>query len=489
MRTTLLPLGILFALMLGTFPAQSVPLSAPAEKSPERVDPPRETIAPRSLAHKSALASTPDIDLPPLSAAELAQLEDVSQPTFQNRKAKIGLTRYVDIAGPSAGKSSSGSLITTATETVWTLRVRSADARGIRIHFEDFHLPAGASVLVFDASNTAHQEGLFEGDGPFGQGDFYSPTLFTDEVIIEYVSDKPGSTLPFRITGVVHLVKKTQTGSKGAQNCTLDITCFNPTTYDYKNAIGRMAFIDGGDPFVCTGCLLTDIEPREQGNPKPRTFIPYFLSANHCFDNQAAANTLEVYWNYERTTCNGSAPSLASLPRNVGAQILATRNTSISDFLFLRLNQRAPGGLFFLGWDAGTGYNGASVHTIHHPDGDPKEIAFGQVVMDTDVGGINEANYWQVAWNDGSTQTGSSGCPLIVGVGTLIGSLTGGVGSCPNPTARDVFGRFAVTFPFIAEALSNSTPTVLFDYAANWKDTGNTPANLLGYLRIFHPPI
>ena len=48
----------------------------------------------------------------------------------------------------------------------------------------------------------------------------------------------------------------------------------------------------GGDTGLCTGTLLADQDPT---SPKFR-----FLTANHCFSSQAEANTLELYWFFQR---------------------------------------------------------------------------------------------------------------------------------------------------------------------------------------------
>ena len=68
-------------------------------------------------------------------------------------------------------------------------------------------------------------------------------------------------------------------------------------------------------------------------------------------------------------------------------------------------------------------------------------------------------DYYQVAWEKGRTEPGSSGSPLFSGPGVIVGTLTYGPEStvltaCQINPAVDGYGRFSVAYPaMLASAL------------------------------------
>ncbi|MCG3141134.1 MAG: Hercynine oxygenase [Anaerolineae bacterium] len=435
----------------------SIAQQAFPEMMPEEAYTPPPKAVPYSLNTKQAVPAINQIELPPLSEEEAEGLFENENPLQETKKIKVGVDRDLYLSGPTATDSSLGLVTPLADGSVlWTLRIRSEGALGTRLHIMDCSLGAGEQLIVYDPANPEQAVGPFEGKGLNGTGDFYTPTLFSQEFVLEYhtpsLPDKP----TFRIKGVNHLALDISgLFQDKILPCHNDLTCFNGSnTYYYQNGIGRMYFIDGGSGFVCSGALVVDVDVN--------TFIPYFLTANHCIGDQAAANTLEVYWRYNTTICNGAPPDLGTLPRSVGATLLSTRDLSVSDFCFLRLAQDPPSGTFFLGWNAADNLTGTQIHGIHHPDGSFKRISFGSITQDYNFSNLNETNYWVVSWTSGVTEGGSSGSPLIMGQGVLVGTLTGGVpdNPCANISlARDAYGRFSKTFPFIQGWINTIPPT------------------------------
>tara|TARA_R110002049_G_scaffold176384_3_gene343592 strand:+ start:2636 stop:3433 length:798 start_codon:yes stop_codon:yes gene_type:complete len=163
------------------------------------------------------------------------------------------------------------------------------------------------------------------------------------------------------------------------------------------------------------------------------------------------ASDYMFYWNYESPTCNSSTvePAIFS---STGATVRA--NNSNSDFALLELIE-SPGAagydVFYNGWDRTTTPNGGGVG-IHHPAGDIKKISTHNQIPGP--GQINNANFfWRVNWmatpNGFSvTEGGSSGSPLFMNNGRVIGQLFGGSNiNCLNP-ANDPgeYGRFDVSW-------------------------------------------
>ncbi len=454
---------ILIWTLKGSTAQQALP-----EMMPEEAYTPPPKAVPFSLAARKAVPAANQIELPPLSEEEAEGIFETENPLQEAKRIKVGVDRDLYLSGPTATDPSPGLVTQLSDGTVlWTLRIRSEGALGTRLHILDCSLGAGESLVVYNPGNLGEAVGPFEGKGPDGSGDFYTPTVFSQEFVIEYHAPALPGKPAFRIKGVNHLARDL---SEFFQNkvlpCHNDISCFTGNNaYYYRNGIGRMYFIDGGSGYVCSGALLVDVDPN--------TFIPYFLTANHCIATQAAANTLEVYWRYDTPFCNGTPPELSTLSRSIGATLLSTRDLSVSDFCFLRLTQDPPSGTYFLGWNAADNFIGTPIHGIHHPDGSFKRISFGSVTQDYNFSNLNESNYWVVSWTSGVTEGGSSGSPLIMGQGVLIGSLTGGVpdNPCANiSTARDAYGRFSKTYPFIQGWINvippSPTPTRTFTSTA-----------------------
>jgi hypothetical protein len=232
----------------------------------------------------------------------------------------------------------------------------------------------------------------------------------------------------------------------GAGPCEHDVTCY-PAWANDAAGVALIDFLDNGE-FVCTGCLLSNGLTNAPAN--------FFLTAHHCITSQKVATTMEAFWFYQTSTCNGVPPDLTTVPMTPpGATLLAT--STRSDFSFLLLNNNPPNGVEFLGWTTALPTDTETVSVIHHPMGDYKRISFGHVT------GVNPG-FWFVQWSVGVTEEGSSGSPLLNANHEVIGQLFGGTSSCVNPTGVDQFGRFDVTYKTIQRWLNpvKGTYTGLF---------------------------
>ena len=92
--------------------------------------------------------------------------------------------------------------------------------------------------------------------------------------------------------------------------------------------VAQLTFVDGGRRFR--------LHRRAPATRSPETFVPYLLTANHCFSNQAAATSLEAIWHYVRPSCNGPEPNPFGFPRTLGSTLRATGETS--DFTLVELD-------------------------------------------------------------------------------------------------------------------------------------------------------
>lgn len=148
-----------------------------------------------------------------------------------------------------------------------------------------------------------------------------------------------------------------------------------------------------------------------------------------------------------------------SVPRTVGGAdfLVSSSAPPGSDFTLLRLRNQPPDGLTYLGWTTAPPALGTSIACIHHPSGDYKRISFGDLISGAEYPSVH-----RVGWNEGTTEGGSSGSPLLLmDTQQLIGQLWRGTASCSKPRNEggwDEFGRFDVTFLLAAPWLGPIEP-------------------------------
>lgn len=228
-----------------------------------------------------------------------------------------------------------------------------------------------------------------------------------------------------------------------AGSCNLDVTC-NSNLDTESRAVAKMMFVKGGSSYMCTGTLLNDARNSQ---------TPYFLTAEHCINQQDAASTLETYWFFRAATCNSTPQFDNRATRMGGGATLLFANGTL-DTTLLRLNAKPPANVVYAGSYFGSG---AVVNTavlgVHHPAGDLQKYSLGGIAGyascdrsgQCSQGDQSSAPMFVVSWNRGTTEQGSSGSALFAQSGNtryVIGALNGGSASCANPNGIDMYGRF-----------------------------------------------
>lgn len=246
------------------------------------------------------------------------------------------------------------------------------------------------------------------------------------------------------ITSEATIASIAKIGESGS--CENDIVCrVNPTTgfQNAEKAVARMLFTKGGASYLCTGTLL---------NNSNATKRHLFWSANHCIGSQKVANTLQTYWFYKATTCGGTTQAPGAVTLTGGANLLFANSTR--DTLLLELKTAPPAGAYYAGWtSAAIGATGTAIEGIHHPAGDAKMYSLGSVTgLSTTID--RKSPLYQVVWNSGVTEGGSSGSALFTvaadGTYQLTGGLYGGYSYCSAPNDPDYYSRFADVYSSIA---------------------------------------
>ena len=232
-----------------------------------------------------------------------------------------------------------------------------------------------------------------------------------------------------------------------AGSCNLDVMC-SPELDAESRSVAKMVFSREGSTYLCTGTLLNDTRNSQ---------TPYFLTAAHCIDDQAAASTLITYWFFRAASCNSSPVFDAHAARmRGGAQLLFSSNRL--DTSLLQLNSQPPADVVYAGSYFGPDATpGVAVEGVHHPSGDLQKYTPGSIVgyANCAIGGtctradVGSGAMLQVGWQRGTTEGGSSGSAIFARSGStryVVGALHGGNASCQNPGGSDFYGRFERSF-------------------------------------------
>jgi len=447
-------------------------------KAPNAIAAAKLRLAPSAARH---------VKLPSVAEAALEQVRDANRRAAASlkqqsqRRVVIGVVRGEagEVAGPAAGELDwrpvdSGQAAQVA--------VTSPEAESMRLAIDLTDVPANVEMSFVGSSAESRIEGPVRvGDIRDRTAPWWTPITEGSTQTVEFFV--PQGTDPrrlgLRVVRASHLLTTPSSGLRKrledighAGSCNVDVPCSalnsDPAFRDVANATAQMTFNDGSLSALCTGTLLSDNDSGTQ--------IPWFYTANHCFENasapfktpaqmQTVANTVTTIWGFQASACGSSQPSPSWTQVFNGASYIY--NNDQSDALFLRLNGTPPSYAYYSGWDANPIATGSSVITIHHPEGDLKKVSEGtvrgfQTLFDVGRGG---GSFIEVLWRSGTTERGSSGAGLWSLASTPSGTqylhrggLWGGMALCTNLTGTDNFSRFDLVYPNIAQYLGTSGP-------------------------------
>jgi lysyl endopeptidase len=349
-------------------------------------------------------------------------------------------------------------------DRIWLFAVKSSGAYSLNFIFNDFFIPTGASLFIYNDSKT-HIAGAFGYHNNNSNRIFATDLIKGDCVFFEYyepaaIKDQ-GKLLLSNIThayrDVINDFKK-NFGSSGT--CNINVNCTLGLDWESQKRSVVMLLV-GGNGF-CTGALINNTS--EDGTP-------YVLTADHC--GNTGIDSWVFRFNWEAPNCPNpiTSPPFQSLN---GAVLRA--NNHDSDFMLLELNEPVPLNFnpYYSGWSRSDN-NIPSAISIHHPNGDIKKISETRKNLKKDD--INSIKTWVIeSWDEGTTEPGSSGSPLFDEDKRIIGQLYGGFAACDN-SLEDYYGRLAISWegPSKQERLkdwldpSNSGTTAIngFDPALN----------------------
>jgi hypothetical protein len=399
-------------------------------------------------------------------------LEQLDARSLTLEPNQIGVNRSVEVSPNTRAQK----FVNPDGTEVIVLIIKSSGASGVGLHFRNFALADGEEVYVYGATANSIVFGPFTEKGPWSSGEFWSGTVDGDTIVIEFHKRTDENGQGFEIFEISHILAeldwRLRSNEPDVLNCEVDASCYGDPE---KNAVARIVFNDNG-PRVCTGTLLNNVA-------QDRT--PYFLTANHCVNSQAVAQTVEAYWFYQTTGCN-SGVLRGWIHSPPGANLLATQGSN--DFSLLRLQNNAPGGAYFSGWTSVAQPAGTTVFGLHHPDGYIPPTVNSYLrrstgsIMDPNVSCLGLVNGYGIGWTSGSAEPGSSGSGLWNSSHYLVGVLSCGPlpPTCNNPGVG--YSKFANFYPQIRQYISSApsapvanpaTFVASHSFRANWRNVNS----------------
>jgi len=322
--------------------------------------------------------------------------------------------------------------------SVWTLELESPGAIFMSAKFSRFIVPAGVTV-GFVAKENVYVAGPFTSSHVTETGRFGSPMVPGDVLTIEVVVPAGAPDPELVLESVSHGFREVlgmgdffgdgsgdvAPSENGPFRCQRDIVCPEGEPYLHLKDAAAEGY-DGA--YVCSGQLINNA--RQDGRY-------LYITAAHC-EWWKDPSTMTYYWDYANETCGGN--DFPSLTFSTGSTDLY--HSTIYDFdvnlLELDGDLETEFDVYFAGWNRGATPPASSV-AISHPADKPLQIAIDEdPTLDCTIPS-NCPNgwgpwYWRITdYEVGVTEGGSSGGALYDQDQSLVGVLTGGVGTnCDN---------------------------------------------------------
>lgn len=365
---------------------------------------------------------------------------------------------------------------------IWRAAIKSPEAINLSVNFEDFELPEGATLHLYNEDRTdisrtySHRQNR--------KNNQVSSWYIADDVIfIEYFEPRTvTASVKLEIGSVIHGYRMGRVnglvddlrGLNDSGECNYDVNCSIGTDFDSQKDLLKkaVALLTLGNGYLCSAALMNNTSEDK---------TPYLLTANHCLENSDPAFwTIRFNWTSPNPVC-GTGEDSADLQTNFtmsGAELKA--NNPLSDFALVEMFNTIPSSwdIAFAGWDNSDSDPEFEIG-IHHPNGDIMKIcrddsgAVKENANGTEVwliGGVSvgSGNGWEI----GTTESGSSGSPLFDENGRIIGQLYAGQSFCnglDNNNDYDIYGRFGISWN------AGSTPETRL---SDWLDPTGTGASV-----------
>ena len=265
---------------------------------------------------------------------------------------------------------------------VWRMRIESEDAPALILAYDDFYLPEGVQLFLYNDDHTDVLGAYTYRTHPQG-GPFSTELTFGDAVTLELVLPAGREDLKARtrikISSVAYCYnhiqdrhsKKSPLKEYGtSSDCMINVN--NTEGKDWqteKDGVVRLLMYFEDGIYVCSGTMI---------NNTAEDLTPYLLTAYHCYMGTTEPNLAkwQFYFHYE------SPGAESAEPLDAKTLVGCTRKSFIpvkdgSDGMLIELSDQVPEewNVYFNGWNrTEKPVTGRGV-CIHHPAGDIKKIS------------------------------------------------------------------------------------------------------------------
>lgn len=429
-------------------------------------------------------SSTP-IELPPLDIENIIA-EDSINDLDKSLPWRYGISRPLVLDFENDGE---WTILPNNRGRIWRVGIKSPDAINLSVNFNDFYLPNGAMLHMYNDDQTDVSKTYTNEQNRASKllGSWY----IAGEIIwIEYFEPlNASSDARIEIGNIIHGYRMGQVrqyitrGLNDSGACNYDVNCPVGNDFDSKKDILKktVAILNLGNGYLCSASLI---------NTTLNDKTPYLLTANHCLENSDPSFwSVRFNWMSPSPICGTGEESLDIQTNFTMSGAVLKANNSTSDFALVQLYNDIPNtwDVAFAGWDNTDDLPSFEIG-IHHPNGDIMKICRD------DSGAVREnangTEVWLIGgvsvgtgdgWEIGTTESGSSGSPLFNEDGKIIGQLYAGQAFCDgtqNNNDYDIYGRFGVSWN-----TGNSVQTRLVDWLdpiGTGQTTVETIQNALG---------
>jgi hypothetical protein len=258
---------------------------------------------------QSLPVATPTTVMPYVDVASLIAEDE------ENMRTKVGPYRFAATLPADFTLDNSGVWTSFANgDRLWRLRIESPGAYSLNVIFDNFWMPPGASLFVFN-DDRSWVMGEFNELNNETHGQFAIQPVVGDALTFEYYEPANAPAGVLRIGSVYHGYRDIygvgKAGSSSASgSCNINVNCPLGANYqDVKRSVARLVM--GGT--LCSGSLVTNTA--DDGKQ-------YFMTANHCYTGSPSSWVFQ--FNYESATCAGTSGT----PQSVTGATLKTKSAT-----------------------------------------------------------------------------------------------------------------------------------------------------------------
>ncbi|WP_103866754.1 T9SS type A sorting domain-containing protein [Aquimarina sp. I32.4] len=431
--------------------------------------------ASRSVAKSHSI---PKISLPPIN------LEKVRK---EDEKGKEGPYRFAYAHKVNINPNNAGRWYTEPNgDRYWVLEIESKGAKTLNFTFSDFYLPKGAKLFFYNKDRSDIRGAFtYKNNKPYRKlgvapikGDqitieYYQPAQLSEKPVLQFATVAHDYKGVFELADTMRKSENTAKAFGETGNCHINVACPEGNPWE-KQIRSVVLYATNNGTGLASSVLINNTN-------QDRT--PYLLTAEHnVSDSRSTPQTAMFIFNYQSATCANPQAEPSKANSISGAQLLEVDLSSVPregnpdgngnlamtfaetrgiDFALLQLSTAIPNSYnaYYNGWDASNRVPSSFVG-IHHSQADIKKISLGNNIKRPDTiipVPINERQkqyFWEVIWNQGSSERGASGSPLIDPNGNVIGTLQGGQARCNNTSSFDLYVAFSRSFSFLKEYLA-----------------------------------